>query len=205
MPGSARNGDKFDAPKRMDYPFNSEGDDFAMSFLDDDSGYFSSSRTGSDHIYHFEAIKPRVIVDTIRIIETAKETVNPDLIFAELLKSGKLKYIYFDFDKYNIRQKEITSLIDLIVFMRQYPTVVLELPSYADCRGDNAYNLTLSNKRGEAVKNYLISTGGIEGNRMVIKNMGSTNFVNDCDCTKYSCAESQYELNRRVEYRVLRY
>jgi outer membrane protein OmpA-like peptidoglycan-associated protein len=204
---SPRNGNSFGAPTRLGYPFNSEGDDFAVAFVNDDSGYLSSSRTGSDHIYLFEPVKGQIIRDTIKVIEVKNEVVHPDLVFAEMLKNGTLKYIYFDFNKHNIRQSENSALINLIIFLRQYPTVELELPAYADCRGEDSYNMQLSKKRGEAVKQYLVSTGGIDAKRIVIQSLGATNPVSDCDCkkAKAACNENLYQLNRRVEFKLLKY
>ncbi|MDR2651822.1 MAG: OmpA family protein [Prevotellaceae bacterium] len=207
------NSDNFTKPERLEYPLNSDGDDFAISFIDEKSGYLSSNRDGEDYIYFFEVEKPKIQYDTVRIIETVQvavepepEPVRPDLLLEDMLKSGKMKYIYFDFDRYNIRNKEIPALTELLIFMRQYPTVVLELPSYADCRGNDSYNLRLADNRGEAVKNYLVTTGGIDASRITVKGYGSINPVNECgDCTKAGCDEEQFEANRRVEYRVLKY
>ncbi|MDR2652405.1 MAG: OmpA family protein [Prevotellaceae bacterium] len=202
------NNNIFEKPVRMDYPFNSEGDDFAISFTGDDTGYLSSSRSGTDRIYFFEPVKAQIVYDTIKIIETAKQeqTVRPDVLLEEMLKSGKMKYVYFDFNKYDIRDKEIPTLVELIIFMRQYTTVVLELPSYADCRGIDSYNMQLSRNRGEAVKNYLITFGKIDANRITVREYGAANPVNDCgDCPKSGCDETNFEANRRVEYKVLKY
>jgi outer membrane protein OmpA-like peptidoglycan-associated protein len=202
-------GNVFAKAERLEYPLNSGGDDFAISFLNEKSGYLSSNRNGEDRIYFFEVDKLKVRIDTVKIIETVEvkpEPVRPDLILEDMLKSGKMKYIYFDFDRSNIRDKELPSLFELLIFMRQYPTVVLELPSYADCRGNDSYNLRLSDSRGEAVKNYLVTSGGIDTSRISVKGYGSRNPVNECDdCSKTECDETKFAANRRVEYRVLKY
>ncbi|MDR2058383.1 MAG: OmpA family protein [Dysgonamonadaceae bacterium] len=205
------NGGSFAKPVRMDFPFNSQGDDFAISFIDEDKGYLSSNRNGADNIYFFELEKPEIRYETIKIYDTVKTVekplpVHPDLILADMLKSGKMKYIYFDFNKYDIRDKEITALTELLIFMRQYPTVVLELPSYADCHGSDLYNIRLSGNRGEAVKNYLVTLGKIDANRITVKEYGSANPVNECgDCANPECNEAKFEANRRVEYKVVKY
>jgi outer membrane protein OmpA-like peptidoglycan-associated protein len=203
---STRSGNTFTTPVRMSYPFNSDGDDFAVSFINDDSGYISSNRSRADRIYYFEPVKAKIVIDTIRIIDVPKE-VRPDLILAELLKNGTLKYIHFTFDKSDIRKSEVSNITELLVFMRQYPTVVLELSGYADCRGADKYNLNLSKKRATAAKDYLVSTGRIDANRIVVKEYGTANPVNDCNCgsNKNPCSDIQYEANRRVEYKVLSY
>ncbi|MDR2064749.1 MAG: OmpA family protein [Prevotellaceae bacterium] len=204
------NGNSFGKPVRMDYPFNSEGDDFAISFIGEDTGYLSSNRSGIDHIYFFEPLKMQIICDTVKVVETAAKQepepkVRPDIIFEEMLKSGKIKYVYFDFNKYDIRDSEIPALVDIIIFMRQYPAAVLELPSYSDCRGNDSYNMKLSLKRGEAVKNYLVTFGKIDANRITVKEYGATNPANDCNCSKSGCNDTKFEENRRVEYKVLKY
>jgi outer membrane protein OmpA-like peptidoglycan-associated protein len=198
---SLKNGNSFGTPVRLPYPFNSERDDFAISFLTDDSGYLSSSRTGSDRIYFFEPMKAVVVRDTVKIIETKKEEITPHEAFA------RLKPIYFDFDKYNLRYStEMGSLLDLVLFMRQFPNVVIGLPSHADCRGNDPYNVKLSKKRGEAVKKYLIETGGVDASRVQISEYGASKPVTDCDCRQSNrCNEKEFQANRRVEYELLKY
>lgn len=198
---STLNGNSFGTPIRMDYPFNSEGDDFAISFLTDDSGYLSSSRMGYDRIYYFEPVKPIIVRDTVKIIETKIEEVTPHEAFS------RLKPIYFDFNKSNLRYStEMNSLLDLVLFMRQFPTVVIGLPSHADCRGNDSYNMKLSKKRGEAVKKYLIETGGIDPGRIQVSEYGASKPVSNCDCSKSTrCNEVQFQANRRVEYELLKY
>ena len=189
------------SPVRMDYPFNAEGDDFAIAFVTDETGYLSSSRTGADRIYYFEPVKPVVVRDTIKIIETKPIEIDPRIDFA------KLKPIYFDFDKSVLRfNTEMSKLLDLVVFMRQYPTTVINMPSHADCRGNDPYNMRLSQRRGEAVKKYLVETGGIDADRIQVTERGANNPVTDCDCNaKTRCKESEFQANRRVEYELVKY
>lgn len=54
---------KWQMPKHLSYPINSNRDDFSAYFTADKSGYFSSDRTGSDRIYSFEIIDPTIIVE----------------------------------------------------------------------------------------------------------------------------------------------
>jgi outer membrane protein OmpA-like peptidoglycan-associated protein len=198
----AASGSGFAKPVRMNYPFNAEGDDFAISFLTDDSGYLSSNRTGSDRIYFFEPMKAVVVRDTVKIIETKKEE-GPTAQDA----FKKLKPIYFDYNKHNLRYAtELPALLDLVLFMRQYPNAVINLPSHADCRGSAQYNSKLSQKRGEAVKEYLVKTAGVEPHRVIVHGFGSTVPANECDCSKSKrCTEAQFQENRRVEYELVRY
>jgi outer membrane protein OmpA-like peptidoglycan-associated protein len=226
-------GNHFKSPVRMDKPFNSDGDDFAISFIDENSGYISSNRDGVDNIYLFESLitkKPepvkisepiKKVTDTIKVVEKIKiidtvkpiekiktadanktvETVTPDMALSDLLKKEKLQYINFDFDKWRITEKHIPALKDLINFMKQYPTVIMEVAGYTDCIGRNDYNLKLSHRRAISVRDYLVANG-IDSNRIVVKEFGSANPLVDCEKTTTEVAR---ETNRRVEYKVLKY
>jgi outer membrane protein OmpA-like peptidoglycan-associated protein len=212
-------GNSFKAPVKMDKPFNSEGDDFAISFIDENSGYISSNRDGGiDHIYLFESEiirkaepvktdtvgKPVEVIDKIKVTDTVKKieiAKTPDVMLSDLLKKGKLQYINFDFDKWRITDKHIPALKDLINFMKRYQTVTIEVAGHTDCTGKSDYNLKLSNKRATSVRDYLV-TNGIDSNRIVVKEFGSANPLIDCEKSKTEIAN---ETNRRVEYRVIKY
>ncbi|MDR1552138.1 MAG: OmpA family protein [Prevotellaceae bacterium] len=214
-------GNDFKSPVKMDKPFNSDGDDFAISFIDENSGYISSNRDGVDHIYLFEPLITKKtepvrkndtitkVADTIKTIEKIKPTdtdkaveiVAPDIALSDLLKKGKLQYINFDFDKWRIAEKHIPALKDLIHFMQQYPTVIMEVAGYTDCIGKNEYNLKLSHNRAVSVRDYLVANG-IDSNRVVAKEFGSTNPLIDCE---KSTTEAAHGTNRRVEYKILKY
>jgi outer membrane protein OmpA-like peptidoglycan-associated protein len=60
---SEKNDGKWQMPKHLSYPINSNRDDFSAYFTADKSGYFSSDRTGSDRIYSFEIIDPTIVVE----------------------------------------------------------------------------------------------------------------------------------------------
>ncbi|MDR1983577.1 MAG: OmpA family protein [Prevotellaceae bacterium] len=201
-------GNSFKEPVKMDKPFNSDGDDFAISFIDENSGYISSNRDGLDRIYLFqtETIKK---IDTVKIIETIKvtdtikviETPTPDIILVDLLKKDELQYINFDFDKWRIAEKHIPALKNLMNFMKQHPTVIMEVSGYTDCIGKDDYNLKLSHRRAVSVRDYL-TTNGIASNRIVVKEFGASKPLIECD---KSTSEVDHEANRRVEYKILSY
>ncbi|MDR2126969.1 MAG: OmpA family protein [Prevotellaceae bacterium] len=209
----------FKTPVKMDQPFNSKGDDFAISFIDENSGYISSNRDGGvDYIYRFESeiIKK---AEPVKIIDTDKKTVTDTpkptdtvkkvekiekvetVVQEDLLKQGQLQSIHFDFDKWRITDKHIKPLQTLIQFMKQHPTLVMEIGGHTDCIGTTAYNLKLSNQRAVSVKDYLMANG-IEADRIVVKAFGSAHPVTDCKKSKDAIANDQ---NRRVEYRIIKY
>jgi outer membrane protein OmpA-like peptidoglycan-associated protein len=78
--------------------------------------------------------------------------------------------------------------------------VKIELSSHTDCRGKDAYNMNLSEKRAKSAVDYLISKG-IAKDRVKSKGYGETKPVETCECTK--CSEEQHQRNRRTEFKVL--
>ena len=74
----------------------------------------------------------------------------------------------------------------------------IEIISYADCRGSNLYNITLSKNRSLAVKRYL-NQKGVAKSQIKTKSLGATNFVNNCYQPDL-CSEKEHSLNRRAEF-----
>ena len=79
--------------------------------------------------------------------------------------------------------------------------VNIEIMSHTDSRGDDAYNMSLSQQRANAVVNYLVSKG-ISRSRLSSKGYGETRLANRCS-NGVDCAESQHKKNRRTEFRIL--
>ncbi len=69
-----------------------------------------------------------------------------------------LKNIYYDLDKYFIREDAKPELDKLAQFMKDNP-VKVELSSHTDSRASDTYNMTLSQKRADAAVDYLVMQG----------------------------------------------
>lgn len=67
--------------------------------------------------------------------------------------------IFYDFDKYSLRPESTKALDELIKLLNENPNVTIELSAHCDYKGSAEYNKTLSQKRAEAVVNYLILHG----------------------------------------------
>lgn len=67
--------------------------------------------------------------------------------------------ILFDTGKATLTEKAKTNLDKLIPVFTEYSDTNIEIYGYTDSTGSPAFNLTLSEKRAESVKNYLISKG----------------------------------------------
>lgn len=115
-------------------------------------------------------------------------------------KSFVLKDVYFDFDRWDIRNDAKKSLDELATFMNTNYSVKLEIDSHTDCRGESAYNLNLSIKRAESVVQYLISKG-IDSVRLISKGSGESDPSVPCNCSL--CTEEEHQLNRRSTFTVI--
>ena len=112
-----------------------------------------------------------------------------------------LKNILFDLDKYVIKEIAKTELNRLVRFMQDNPSVKVEVGSHTDCRSSFEYNRKLSQNRANASVDYVVSQG-IERSRITGKGYGETVLLNECkDGVK--CLESQHDINRRTEMKVI--
>lgn len=112
-----------------------------------------------------------------------------------------LKNILYDLDKYFIRADAKPELNRLVQFMKDNPSVRIEISSHTDSRGSNAYNKTLSQNRASAARDYIASQG-IDADRVVGIGYGETRLLNRCaDGTE--CSEAEHQINRRTEMKVI--
>lgn len=104
--------------------------------------------------------------------------------------------IYFDTEKYNINTDSRASLDRLVNIFKEYPGSNVLIEGHTDSSGSDAYNLTLSKNRAQAVTNYLVQNG-IARNRLDTKWYGEAQ-------PKYdnSTVEGRAQ-NRRVELAIV--
>ncbi len=107
-----------------------------------------------------------------------------------------LRNIYFDFDKATFKDESYSELNKLETMMAQNPGMVIEISGHTDNIGSKAYNLDLSQRRANAVKNFLVNKG-IDSRRIVSVGFGEEKPLASNDDE----AEGR-EINRRVEFKV---
>lgn len=79
--------------------------------------------------------------------------------------------------------------------------VSVEIASHTDSRGTASSNQALSERRAQAVTNYLISKG-INSSKITSNGYGETRLLNRCK-DGVSCTEREHTSNRRTQFRVL--
>lgn len=108
-----------------------------------------------------------------------------------------LRNIYFDYDRATFKTESYSDLNKLEGMMRQNPSVTVEISGHTDSYGHWQYNRTLSQKRAEAVKDFLTKKG-IDPRRIKAVGYGESRPLASNDDE-----EEGRELNRRVEFKVL--
>jgi len=119
----------------------------------------------------------------------------------DLAKLLQLSTIYFDFDKYDIRKDSEVEVEKVIAAMEKYPSLKIKVNSHTDSRGQDAYNLWLSQKRAESTVKYMIAKG-IASDRLEGEGFGETKLVNQCE-NGVRCSNAEHELNRRSEFIIM--
>lgn len=112
-----------------------------------------------------------------------------------------LNNILYDLDKSDIRKDAALELDKLVEILLDNPRIKVELSSHTDSRGNDKYNLGLSQRRAESAVKYLVSRG-IAAGRLVPKGYGESKLLNECG-NGVECTEEQHQLNRRTEFKIL--
>ncbi len=83
---------------------------------------------------------------------------------------------HFDYDDATLRAEDKPALAQFSEVVREYdPNVVVTVEGFTDPAGDPTYNQQLGQRRAEAVRQYLISTGGLHPERVRAVSYGEDN------------------------------
>ncbi len=113
----------------------------------------------------------------------------------ELAQNGRAEIygIYFDFNSAKLRPESGPVLKEISEALKNNPSWKIKIDGHTDNVGGDAYNMQLSQRRAEAVKQALISEYGISADRMTPEGFGAS---------RPKATNSTIEgraLNRRVE------
>ena len=135
-----------------------------------------------------------------------------------------VRNVFYEFDKADLTSESTAALDRLAAMLQEHPNITIELSAHCDYRGNDKYNMNLSQRRAESVVKYLTEKG-IQADRLTAKGYGESQpkrvnkkllevhpFLkeNDTLTEAYILAlpveqqEACNALNRRTEFRVLR-
>jgi outer membrane protein OmpA-like peptidoglycan-associated protein len=129
-------------------------------------------------------------LSNIRITTAAPDMRNKLLTEGKLISYG----IYFDVNKDVVKPESFGTLKEISTILNEVPDVKVKIVGYTDSDGADAANLDLSKRRAASVKNELVKSFGVNGDRLVTDGLGEGQPVapNDTPANK--------ALNRRVEF-----
>jgi outer membrane protein OmpA-like peptidoglycan-associated protein len=100
--------------------------------------------------------------------------------------------VLFDFNKYTLKPEARERLAKISGIVLAYPDLKLDIEGHTDSIGSDDYNQTLSEKRADGVRGYLISSGVVPDHVSAV-GLGKSNPVAD------NSTAAGRKLNRRVE------
>lgn len=104
--------------------------------------------------------------------------------------------IFFDYDSFELQSESFPELQRLAAFLKENPAMKIEIAGHTDDQGTDAYNLTLSQRRAESVRDYLVKNGCNAGS-ISARGYGKTKPL------ATGTTDEARAQNRRVEFRAL--
>ena len=151
--------------------------------------------------YAMYATAPGYLLKSLSFDYSGKQKFDPLTldIYLDPAKSGRsavLNNLFFDSNQATLKPRSRTELDRLVEFLRQDPALRVEVAGYTDNVGTPAANLTLSQRRAQAVLGYLAGHG-IAAARLRAHGYGESKplTANDSEATRAQ--------NRRIELRIL--
>lgn len=91
--------------------------------------------------------------------------------------------VRFDFDRSEVKPEFFDEIQEVTDFMVQYPDVIIELEGHTDSRGTDQYNMGLSDRRAQAVRQVMIDRYNIQASRITATGYGESRprATNDTD------------------------
>jgi len=139
-------------------------------------------------------------------VEVDKNSISnlTELELEKKLNSGEaiiLNNLLFAYDKATLIPNSKNDLTKLIKYMKNNPTSKILIEGHTDNKGNDEYNLKLSQQRSEQVKKKLIAAG-INKDRIATIGYGETRPMVENELPDGSDNPDGRQLNRRVEIKI---
>ena len=104
-----------------------------------------------------------------------------------------LKTVNFEYDKSNLTSQARKVIQGNVQWLKEQASTNMQIEGHCDVRGSIEYNLSLGERRAQAVKNYMV-TLGIPSSRLSIISYGKEKLISQGD------GESDHAKNRRANF-----
>jgi outer membrane protein OmpA-like peptidoglycan-associated protein len=135
---------------------------------------------------------------------TSSTTLEKDIPLTMIPKEPiRIPNVKYEFDKSNILEESKIALDTTVLrLMLDNPQIVVEIMSHTDSKGNDQYNLKLSQRRAESVVQYLASKG-VKGERLKAKGYGESKPVAPNENQDGSDNPDGRALNRRTDFKII--
>jgi outer membrane protein OmpA-like peptidoglycan-associated protein len=142
-----------------------------------------AERQRQDAVRQKEEMRARLLAQLNQVLQT-RDTARGLVV--------NMPDVLFDFNKYTLKSAARERLARISGIVLAYPDLKLQIEGYTDAIGSAEYNQTLSEKRAESVRDYLVSSG-VNMNSVAAQGLGKSDPVAD------NSTSAGRALNRRVE------
>jgi peptidoglycan-associated lipoprotein len=101
----------------------------------------------------------------------SKPAPAPPSMTEEELFAQNIRDVYFDYDKYDLRSGDSSTVDRDATFLKQHADMKIVIEGHCDDRGSAEYNLALGENRAEALKKALV-IDGVDANRLRVVSLG---------------------------------
>ena len=156
-------------------------------------------------VFSFDAVLSRPEYTTAALYMVRDRAIVETELISKVV-GVELNNILFDYNRTDIRSKYDDELDALAKYLEKNPEAYVVLEGFADSTGDPIYNLDLSRRRAESVKNYLLQReifSAAEANISAVaeKRLVTLWYGKDLPVASNDTAEGR-QLNRRVRLTV---
>ena len=172
----------------------------------------SHSNKQQDTVKKTDTISKDIVVrDAVKKIEdiTANDSLDQKTVVEKIEKADtsetisttseespvEVANILFGFDKHQTYDYNI-NLDKLASYLVKHPNTIIEIGGYADPQGPASYNITLTKKRADFVKNYLVDKN-VKESSLKTKGYG------ECCQISLNTNPTTRKYNRRVEFKII--
>ncbi len=169
-----------------------------------DTLYFWNTKP--QNVYSLKASKDGYFTGSASFSVTTKnenDTARVDVYMKRIPNEPiRVKNIFYDFDKATLRPESFPPLDTIANLLTQNPAIIVEIGANTDSKGDDAYNLRLSQARAQSVVDYLVQKG-IPVERLQAKGYGETNQIAPNTLPNGKDNPDGRQLNRRTEFKII--
>lgn len=136
---------------------------------------------------HFDIPDTAAFKEVYKVIKLKKIKIGKTIV---------LRNIFFDYNKYTLREESYPELERLQELLTENPVIKVEISGHTDDVGGDEYNRELSENRAKSVVDYLVSKGIVQ-DRLIFAGYGESQPI-----ASNEKPEGRQE-NRRTEFKII--